>query len=74
MVSVAVVVIDVQNAILGVPGLMRPVETYAAFDAVVARIATLIEHARKLSTPVLFVQHDEKPGHRLKRGSLGWQI
>lgn len=74
MANVAVVVIDVQNAILQVPGLLRPAETDAAFDAVVARIATLIDHGRKRGTPILFVQHDGTPGHRLARGSSGWQI
>jgi len=70
----AVVIIDVQNAILDLPDLPRPVETRAALDAVVARIATLIERARARGTPVLFVQHDGRVGHPLKRGSYGWQI
>jgi nicotinamidase-related amidase len=70
----AVVVIDVQNAILDIPGMKRPAETHAAFDGLVARIATFVERARNRGFPVLFVQHDGQPGHRLERGSSGWQI
>jgi nicotinamidase-related amidase len=74
MANEAVVVIDVQNAILHIPGMKRPAETHAAFDELVARIATLVERARNRGIPVLFVQHDGQPGHRLERGSSGWQI
>lgn len=70
----ALIVIDVQNAILEIPRLQRPVETGAAFDAMVARIARLVERARELQIPVLFVQHDGPCGHRLERGLPGWQI
>lgn len=70
----ALLVIDVQNAILDIPQMQRRLETRVAFDALVARIATLIERARKRSIPVLFVQHDGPSGHRLERGLPGWQI
>lgn len=70
----AVVIIDVQNAILDVAGLPRPIETRTALDGVVARIGALIERARARGTPVLFVQHDGPVGHRLQRGTRGWQI
>jgi nicotinamidase-related amidase len=74
MANEAVVIIDVQNAILGISGMARQIETHVAFDAVVGRIAALIERARKRGIPVLFVQHDGQPGHRLERGSPGWKI
>jgi len=74
MAKFAVVVIDVQNAILAIPGLTRRAETKAAFEACVARIAILIAHARSHHVPVLFVQHDGPAGHRLERGSPGWQL
>jgi nicotinamidase-related amidase len=70
----ALVIIDVQNAILDIPHLQRRVETRSAFDALVARIATLIERARKRTIPVFFVQHDGPSGHRLERGLPGWRI
>jgi nicotinamidase-related amidase len=74
MANEAVVVIDVQNAILTIPGLVRQIETCNAFDAVVARIAALIERARSRDIPILFVQHDGRPGHRLEAGSPGWKL
>jgi nicotinamidase-related amidase len=74
MEDAALLVIDVQNAILSIPGMRRRVETHAALDAVVARIATLIRRARNRGIPVVFVQHDGQPGHRLERGVPGWQI
>ena len=70
----AVVVIDVQNAILDSPAAARPVQTRVALDAVVGRIAKLIAWARKNNTPVLFVQHAGAKGHRLERETLGWQL
>lgn len=74
MVNEAVVIIDVQNAILGIPGVARQIETRTALDAVVVRIAALIERARNRAIPVLFVQHDGQAGHRLERGSPGWKL
>jgi nicotinamidase-related amidase len=74
MANEAVVIIDVQNAILKVPGMTRPSETQTALDAVVARITALIKHARQHAIPLLFVQHDGQSGHRLERGSPGWEL
>jgi len=70
----AIVVIDVQNAILGDPDSDRKLRNRAALDEVVARIATLIGRGRELGVPVLFVQHDGARGHRLERGTAGWLI
>lgn len=72
--NTALVIIDVQNAVLSVPGMMRTAETMAAYDACVARIASLLTRARRSNIPVLFVQHDGTMGQRLERGSLCWQI
>lgn len=74
MANNAVVVIDVQNAILDFPGLKRRAETQAAFDSVVMRIAAFIGRARERDIPVLFVQHDGPAGHRLERGTPGWRL
>ena len=70
----AVVIIDLQNAILDIPGMKRQVETYAALDALLIRISALVRRARERDIPILFVQHDGPVGHRLERGSPGWQI
>lgn len=74
MANEAVVIIDVQNAVLDLPGMVRREETTAALKAVTGRIATLIQRARDRSIPVLFVQHNGPPGHRLEPGLSGWQI
>lgn len=70
----AIVVIDVQNGILGTPDTARKVSNSAALDQVVARIATLIGRGRERGVHVLFVQQDGASGHRLERGSAGWRI
>lgn len=74
MANEAVLIIDVQNAILDIADMPRRVETHTALDALVGRIATLIGRARKHGIPVLFVQHDGQVGHRLEPGSPGWKI
>jgi nicotinamidase-related amidase len=70
----AMIIIDVQNAILGSADTPRQMENLAALDEVVARIAALIGRARSRGIPVLFVQHDGPAGHRLEAGTPGWQI
>jgi len=70
----ALVIIDVQNAILGTPVIARQIENQLALDAVVTRIVALVERARSRGIPVLFVQHDGQLGHRLEQRSPGWQI
>jgi nicotinamidase-related amidase len=70
----ALVVIDVQNAILRGIGGARVAETERAFEAVVARIASLQARARAASLPVILVQHDGEPRHRLAVGTEGWLI
>jgi nicotinamidase-related amidase len=74
MTNEALVIIDVQNAILLPPNTERRARNHSALDEVIAHIAGLIAAARAHSVPVLFVQHDGGPGHRLERGSVGWQI
>ena len=62
----AVLVIDVQRGILNDPILARKKEINQAFDETVARIAGLIARARSASVPVIYIQHDGGPGHRLE--------
>ena len=70
----AIIIIDVQNAILGAPGGDRGMKNRAALDEVVARIARLIRHGRERGIPIVYVQHDGHTGHRLESGSHGWRI
>jgi nicotinamidase-related amidase len=74
MLNEAMVIIDVQNAILGSADSPRRIENHAALDVVVARIAAMIGRARSQGVPVLFVQHAGPAGHRLEAGTPGWQI
>ena len=70
----ALVVIDVQRGILDFPGMARPEETHRALDQTILRIRSLLDRARKANAPVIFVQHDGGPGHRLTPNSPGWPI
>jgi nicotinamidase-related amidase len=70
----ALLVIDVQRGILDDPNLARKKEIDRALDETVARIAGLIEKARTASVPVIYIQHDGSPGHRLEPETSGWPI
>lgn len=69
----ALVVIDVQANILAVPGGARPA-VHQRFDEVRTRIAGLVDQARGDGAPIIFIQHDGSPGHRLEVGKPGWEI
>jgi len=70
----ALLVVDVQRGILDIPGLARTKEIQFALDQTVARIAKLIERARAAGVPVIYIQHDGGPGHRLEPEASGWPI
>jgi nicotinamidase-related amidase len=70
----ALLVIDVQRGILAIPNLVRKKEIDQALDQTVARIAGLIDRARTTSVPVIYIQHDGSPGHRLEPGTSGWPL
>ncbi len=70
----ALVVIDVQRGILDIPGLARKKEIDQALDETVLRIRSLADRARRARVPVLYVQHNGGPGHRLEPGTPGWTI
>jgi nicotinamidase-related amidase len=73
--STALLIIDVQIAILRGKGEgARQQIVDAALDAMVKRLAMLQIEAREADIPVILVQHDGPEGHRLARGSEGWQI
>jgi len=70
----ALLVIDVQRGILDIPGLARKKEIDHAMDETVSRIRSLIDRARRAQVPVIFVQHDGGPGHRLEPDTPGWPL
>ena len=70
----ALLVIDVQRGILALPNLTRKKENDQALDETVLCIAGLIEKARTASVPVIYIQHDGSPGHRLEPETSGWPI
>ncbi|MGC5009935.1 cysteine hydrolase family protein [Streptosporangium sp. DT93] len=60
--NTALLVVDVQNAVVG--------EAHER-DAVVANIGGLVDRARRERVPVVWVQHSDED---LERGSDGWRI
>jgi nicotinamidase-related amidase len=71
----ALIIIDVQNAIVAGKGTPeRQPSIDAALDETVARLAALRERAWHSGIPVVLVQHDGDPGHRLAVGTKGWEI
>ncbi|MEJ8548379.1 cysteine hydrolase family protein [Brevibacillus borstelensis] len=61
----ALVIVDVQSVIVGY--------SYQG-NEVVERIQTLLEKARQINIPVLFVQHNDPEGSPIATGTPGWQI
>lgn len=74
MAGTALLVVDVQRGILDLPNLARKKEIDRALDQTLARIAGLIQRTRDAALPVIYVQHDGGPGHRLEPGTSGWPI
>jgi nicotinamidase-related amidase len=73
--AAALVIIDVQDAILrGLATAQRQPAIDAALDETVRRLQALQLAARGASAPVVVVQHDGGPGHRLAHGSDGWRL
>jgi nicotinamidase-related amidase len=75
--TVALIVIDVQNGILdgkGTPD--RQLVMNAALDQVAHRLQALQNQARAAGVPVIVVQHDDPPGcgSRLEVGTDGWAL
>lgn len=63
----ALVIIDVQQGMFSMPE-MLPFEG----EAVVARIHSLLNVARGVGVPVIFIQHDGGDGHPLSSDSAGF--
>jgi len=73
--TTALLIIDVQNAILagkGTPDRQPTID--AALEATILRLAGVLAKARMAGAPVIIVQHDGEPGHRLETGTDGWQL
>ncbi len=71
----ALVIIDVQNAILdGAAADERVADINGYFDAMVKRLSALREKATDAKIPTILVQNDGPEGHRLAVGSDGWKI
>jgi len=67
----ALLVVDVQRDVLrGLGG----AEVEEALERTVERIAGLLDGARRRGFPVIHVQHDGPIGHRLERGTPGWEF
>lgn len=61
----ALLVIDMQNAVVG--------EAHEG-DALVERVAGIIDRARDEGVPVVYVRHQDWEGGPLQEGADGWQI
>ncbi|MBY5815716.1 cysteine hydrolase [Rhizobium leguminosarum] len=73
--TTALLIIDVQNAILsGKASPERQPHIDAALDETVARLAALQEKARQAGAAIVLVQHDGDSGHRLAVGTPGWAL
>jgi nicotinamidase-related amidase len=73
--ATALVIIDVQNAVLdnsASPDRQPAVDK--AQTEMVLRLANVLSRARAQSTPVFFVQHNDPPGDPLATNSMGWRI
>lgn len=71
----ALLIIDVQQAILsGLASPERQPIVDARLDEVAARLGDLKRQAEAAGAPVVLVQHDGDPGHRLEVGGPGWRF
>ncbi len=72
--TTALLIIDVQQAILSDAPDLRARAAIVALDAMVARLAAVLARSRASDMPVFHVQHNGPAGHRLAVGTPGWQI
>src|SRR5580700_8720231 len=70
----AVLSIDMQRAIFDGLGGKHQAMIDGALDRMLAGVATMQRAARARGIPVVHVQHEGTPGHRLAHGGLGWEI
>ena len=73
--ATALIVIDVQNAVLdNSASPVRQPSVDKAQTEMVLRLQKVLSQARANGTPVFFVQHNEPPGDPLATNSAGWHI
>ncbi len=72
--STALVLIDLQQAIFRGRGGSRQAEADAALEAAGAKAASVLAAARRAGVAVIHVQHDGPEGHRLAKGTAGWDL
>ena len=73
--TTALLVIDVQNAVLdGSASPARQPIVDKAQTEMVLRLQDVLSQARGNGAPVIFVQHNEGPGEPLETNGLGWAI
>jgi nicotinamidase-related amidase len=73
--TTAFLIIDLQQGILsGSASPERQLVLNSTLDAVAAKLGALKRQAEASSIPVILVQHDGQPGHRLHTGSDGWRL
>jgi nicotinamidase-related amidase len=73
--TIALVIIDVQDAILqglGTPDRQPHID--AALETTIERLQLVQHKARAAGAPIIIVQHDGEETHRLARGSAGWAL
>lgn len=73
--TTALVIIDLQKDILqGLGSAERQPVLDRMVDAVAARMGKLQQAAHAAKVPVVVVQHDGAPTHRLGKGKPGWEL
>lgn len=73
--ATALLLIDVQNAILSnFESGEKQRQLDEAFNLTVDQLSSLKARASAAEVPVFIVQHDGKAGHRLEKGTPGWEI
>lgn len=70
----AIVLIDLQKAIVRGVGGDRQAEADANLDRVLGRLKTLLKAARDADLPIIHIQHCGPKGFRVETGSEGWEI
>ncbi|WP_259780619.1 cysteine hydrolase family protein [Aestuariispira ectoiniformans] len=70
----AVVLIDLQKGIVRGVGGDRQAEADANLEAVLGRLKKLLKAARKADLPIIHIQHSGPKGHRVEKGTEGWEF
>lgn len=73
--TTALVIIDLQKAILPpIEDTGRRSRLDATLNDVAIRLGRLKAEAESAGMPVILIQHDGDPGHRLEKGTAGWRF